>query len=179
MRKFRRKPGKHRHLLTVLLICISFLCHYRHFCSWECYCAISIIPRTVSKLPLCLISLSLNRLLNKLVKYSCGERKPRTFSCQGSKCENQFSCRIYFAGSGSNYSSIICPQFLQSVRSFSSQVILFTPIILAITFLWLSERKFNTRSYNYCLPSLNFSWADFRNLHNFMLSEKQNIVLPV
>lgn len=68
MRKFRRKPGKHRHLLTVLLICISFLCHYRHFSSWECYCAISIIPRTVSKLPLCLISLSLNRLLNKLVK---------------------------------------------------------------------------------------------------------------
>lgn len=68
MRKFRRKPGKHRHLLTVLLICISFLCHYRHFCSWECYCAISIIPRTVSKLPLCLISLSPNRLLNKLVK---------------------------------------------------------------------------------------------------------------
>lgn len=68
MRKFRRKPGKHRHLLTVLLICISFLCHYRHFSSWECYCAISIIPRTVSKLPFCLISLSLNRLLNKLVK---------------------------------------------------------------------------------------------------------------
>lgn len=68
MRKFRRKPGKHRHRLTVLLICISFLCHYRHFSSWECYCAISIIPRTVSKLPLCLISLSLNRLLNKLVK---------------------------------------------------------------------------------------------------------------
>ena len=68
MRKFRRKPGKHRHLLTVLLIYISFFCHYRHFCSWEFYCAISIIPRTVSKLPLCLISLSLNRLLNKLVK---------------------------------------------------------------------------------------------------------------
>ena len=68
MRKFRRKPGKHRHLLTVLLICISFLCHYRRFCCWECFCAISVIPKTASKLPLCLISLSLNFLLDKLVK---------------------------------------------------------------------------------------------------------------